>query len=267
MKRFLPLFFLPLFFSFALASVFLVAPVSQSIEPNSTVLLGSVMPGETLELVFSNEDGTGSYWNQVEVLRDSVPSSWPIKEPELFAESLLVSIRIPSNEVEKLQNIRLRLSDVRNPLHAQEFSLQVLVRNDLIKSSFSPVQDSVLLGETAVYKLVIVNNSLSAHAVRVSSSLPSFWFAPRFLFLPPKPNAGSVQELLLEVHPKSYGARSFSFLVDSELSQKRLSVFQNNLLVKPTLEGKFQPGLFGLPFFSPNLSVFFFLNGFLGSLQ
>lgn len=253
--------------SMAHALVFLVKPVSQPLESGATVLLGSIMPGETLELVFSNDDREGGFWNRLQIAQDSLPSGWVVSAPQLFAESLVVSVRVPGNETEHLQNIHVRLLDVHNPLHAQDVSLQVLVKNDLVKASFSPLQDSVLLGQKARYKLVLVNNSLADHLVTVRSSLPFFWFEPIQIKLSAKPDALAQQELVLGVNTKSYGVRNFSFLVDSDLSGRHLAVYQTDLLVRPTLQGKFQSGLFGFSFFTPNLSVFYFFNGLLGSLQ
>lgn len=268
MKRFLVFLFAILsFLSSASALVSLVSPVAQQLEPNSSFSLGSIMPGETLELVFSNDDGKNGVWNKVEIAEGSLPSSWIVKEPEVFAESLAISIMVPTTEVEKLQSIRVRLSDARNPLHAQEVSLKVLVKNDLLSASFSPLQESVPLGKRALYKLVLVNNSLAPHTVAVRSSMPSFWFQPLAVTLPPKPNPAARQEFQLEVYPKAYGLKNFSFFVDSALNEKRLASVPFDLLVRPTLAGKFQSALFGFPFFSPNLSPFYFFNALLGSLQ
>lgn len=249
------------------ASVFLVSPVSQELEPNASFLLGSVMPGETLELIFSNEDGKGAVWDRIEIVSESLADSWTVSSPQFFAESIVVSLQIPPTETEKLQVFRVRLWENANPLHAQEFSLQLFVKNDLVFSSVSSLQDSIVLGESATYKLVLVNNSLSSHSVVVRSSLPSFWFEPHWVFLEPKPSPGAVRELTLQIKPQAYGLRDFSFWVDSELNDKRLAVFENQLLIEPTLKGKFQSGLFGFSFFSPNLSVFYFFNALLGSFQ
>ncbi|MBU0636121.1 hypothetical protein KKE06_03785 [Candidatus Micrarchaeota archaeon] len=249
------------------AVVFLVSPVSTALEANASFSLGEAMPGETIELVFSNEDGKGGYWNQVTIVEGSLPGNWIVSQPELFAESLVLSISIPKEETEKLQNMRFRLSNTQNPLTVQEISLKVVLKNDLIKTSFSSVQEFVSLGETASYQLVVLNNSIAAHTIVIRSSLPSFWFEPQTIVVPAKQNFTVPIEAVLKVSPKSYGLKSFSFLVDSGLNEKRLDAFQIELLVKPTLKGKFGAGLFGFSFFSPNLSVFYFFNALLGSIQ
>jgi hypothetical protein len=266
-RSFLFLLAFALFFSSVHASIALVSPVSQKLNAGTALDIGSAMPGESVELVFSNDDGKGGLWNQLEVVRESIPSNWKVFEPELFVESLVLKITIPPAETEKLQSIGVRLSDARNPADAEEVSLRLLVKNNLLSASFSPLQESVLLGQKASYRVVLVNNSIASNTVTIRSSLPSFWFEPVMLSLDPKPNASAMQELTLDVYPRTYGIKNFSFRVDSELSQKTIVSYPTDLLVKPTLEGKFQSGLFGFPFFSPNLSPFYFFNALLGSLQ
>ncbi len=249
------------------ATVLLVSPVSKLLESGSSFSLGSVMPGETVELVFSNDDGKGGLWNKLEVVEGALPATWKVSEPELFAESLVLKITVPAVETEKTQSIRVRLSDARSLVDAQEVSLRVLVKNDLLNASFSSLQESILLGQKASYRVVLVNNSLAPHTITIRSSLPSFWFEPQTVSLQPKPSPSAMKELTLEVYPKTYGLKNFSFFADSELNQKTLVSWPSDLLVKPTLEGKFQAGLFGFSFFSPNLSPFYFFNALLGSLQ
>jgi len=69
------------------------------------------------------------------------------------------------------------------------------------------------------------------------------------------------------VNPKVYGKRDFSFRVISKVNERSLAVFNESLTVQPTLSGKFESGLFGLPVLLPNLNVFYFFNGLASLLR
>lgn len=253
--------------SCASASVTLVSPVSKAIAANGVLSIGGVMAGQTFEIVVSNSDGQGGVWNRLTVVPESLPASWKIVKAESFAESLTVQVQVPKEETEKTVRLRLQLSDFGNSLRTQEVSLEVAVKNDLVKLDLIPLQKSVLAGQTVSFRLIAINDSIGEQPVLVRSDMPIFWFEPVSFSLGPTFRSDSHQEHVLTVFPRSYGSRDFSIWVDSALTNKNLESFSDSLTVYPTIESKFQSSLFGWPVFSPTLSVYYFFNGLLGSLQ
>lgn len=255
-------FCLLLVLPFSLATVTLVSPVSKQLEDYSSFRVGSLAPGESLELIVAKKTGSGTLFDSVSLDPASVPAGWTVSSSESFAESLGLKIVVSPSETERIVSLKLVLS--QNGSAAQSVNLLFVIRNNLSRFEIVSDQSEILVGETASYQVRGVNESLAGHSFELRSSLSSSEFAPIPVSLGPANSDGSIVSIPVLVHPKSYGVRDFSFEFVSNLNQKTVSVSNESLLVKPTLAGKFESGLFGLPVLLPTLNAFYFFNALVG---
>ncbi len=264
-KAFLIVLLVFLGLSCASATVSVISPVVKTLSNNESFELGSVQPGETLELFFNKRTGSGGSFSNVRVDASTVPAGWIVSQPELLPESIGLKVSIPSDETERVQNLRFVFSTNENVMESVELGLNV--RYDLIQFQLVPVDNDVSLGENAVFSFRAVNQSLAKHSFAVFSTLPDSSFEKQSFSL-----TGALGDLPnidtnLVVSPKVYGKRDFSFRVVSMQNEKTLDQFNEVMTVHPTLEGKFNSGLFGLPVLAPNLNVFYFFNALASLFQ
>ncbi|MBS3061217.1 MAG: hypothetical protein J4215_01380 [Candidatus Diapherotrites archaeon] len=249
----------------AFARVSLISPLVKTLENNESLNLGSMQPGEELEVFFNYRTGANSFWKSISADSSTVPSGWSVGQSQVLAESIGFKISVPASETERVQSLRLVFSDDAGL--SESVNLVVAVRNDLVRFEVGPIKNNLVLGQKAVFSFRAVNQSLASHSFVVSSTLPDSSFKAKTFVLGGANSDSAVIDQELEVFPKVYGKRDFSFRMVSVQNQKTLDQFNETLMIKPTLVGKFDSGLFGLPVLSPNLNVFYFLNGLASLFQ
>ncbi len=259
------LFALPVVF----AGVTLVSPVPVTLPNGGSTDLGSIQPGETLELFFSLRDGKGGFWSDAELDSGSLPDGWTLTGPERFAESLGFKVLVNPDERERVVPLVFRFwktASAGELAPSESVTVVLLVRNDLVSFQVVSENDRIRLGDEAVFVFRAVNESLAPHSFEVSSSLANFEFRPFSVSLSGVNSDSAVFEQQLVVAPKVYGKRDFSFRVVSKENHRVLEQFNHSLIVEPTLRGKFQSGLFGFPVLAPSLNMFYFLNALVSFL-
>jgi len=257
-KRVLVLFLLAAFSTGAFGSITMLSPSERILEPGALVELGSIAPGETLQLVFATKS-LHSTWEVASISPGLLPEAWGtefVKENR----TLTLKIFVPKDAEIQSRNLRVVLSS--GDL-SETIDIVINVRNGLVKSSL--LEKNLRAGEydSVKYSLRIVNESLGRHLVKVKSSLPVYWFSPFSLALEP----GQVLDSELEVFPVVHGERDFSFFIDSELNSERLAVLPAAIEVPPTLQGKFISAFNGYPFFTHSLLPSYLLNALLSLIS
>ncbi|MBN2067274.1 MAG: hypothetical protein JW744_02300 [Candidatus Diapherotrites archaeon] len=245
----------------SIAAIFLVEPVDQMLESNDTVAFGKVAAGETLRVIVEKKSGLAAEWNEISVNQLLLPAGWSAKSIETD-KTLIAEISLPRKAEVSTQRIEFTVSNKASPLFSETFYGGVSVRDGLLTVSIDNLDQGVVVGHTASFRLTASNDSIAPHAISVESSLPRYWFSPISVSVP----AGGKSELDLNVDALAYGKRGFIFKVKSELNDESSS-FPASLEVSPTLRGKFFSGLVGFPFFSPSLFSQYLLIGFLAVLS
>ncbi len=248
-------------FSQAYAAIFLVEPVDTKLQSGQSVALGSIAKGETLRLITRKKSELPAQWDSISVNREMLPEGWGFEEIETD-KTMIALLSTPSNALVSTQRIQFTLSSKSQPAFAETFYADLSVRDNLLTVTIENLNQGVVVGETAQFKLIASNDSIAEHNIAIASDLPSYWFEPMSVRAEPH----STLAVDLNVNALVYGERSFRFTVSSLHNDSAFN-FPALLSVSPTLRGKYVSALFGFPFFSPGLLPYYLLNGFLSLLS
>jgi hypothetical protein len=250
------LLFLALF-SQGYADVFLLEPIETVLEAGGETDLGNVAAGETFKFVIQKKTGLGSEWNSLQVDLQTIPTDW-IAEPGSTDKTLFVLVTLPEAAEESVQRITFSVVDGSGPFSSENILAYVTVKENLLDVSIDRLKQDAMVSEESKFRLLLNNESIAKHSVKISSDLPEYWFKPIVVEVAPL----QTLEVDLLVYPKRYGARQFSFTVSSELNSFEKS-FDAGLNVFSTLRGKLASPVSGFPFFTPSLLPHFLINAFI----
>lgn len=255
-KRFLVAFFIVVTCSQAFATVYLVEPFDQKLSPGQELSFGKAARGETLRVVVKKKSDLALDWSLFSVDPAFLPEGWKAEAIE-SDKTLILEVSIAENATVSTQRLKFIASNGQQEL-SESFFASVSVHENLLSASIEDLDQEAVLGSTALFNLVLNNDSAAAHSLRVESTLPSFWFQGSELTLLPH----ETRVVSLEVLPLSYGEKSFFFRVSS-LHNSTSFQFPAKLNTRPTLLGMYQAPVTGLPVFSPTMLPYFLINGLL----
>ncbi len=258
-KRLLVPFCLILLVSSAYATIYIVEPVDKAVKPtdSETLEFGKIARGETLRVVVKKKSDFETRWSSLSVDKSLLPAGWQI-QPLEEDKTLIVNVAVPKNAEISTQRIKFVASSPSGQVFNESFYATVSVKDSLLSASIESLGQESILGEDTTFGLVLINDSIAEHSVRVESSLPDYWFSPMEVRL--KPHETKQVQLVVSAH--SYGEKNFSFTVSSLLNEKKFS-FPAKMNVRPNLVGMFQAPFAGFSFFSPSMLTYYLLNGFL----
>ncbi len=235
----------------ASAAISVILPVDVKLDNKAEFELGNVAAGETFGVVVQKKSGNGFDWDS---LNANIPNSWNVNY-RLSDKTLIADISIPANAPEATSVLTFTLSSSERPLTSESFKGIVNVRKNLLTVTMDNLKQSVIGGNQVFYRFVASNDSIAEHRIAIESSLPDYWFEPREIILQPKQK----QELALPLKPRADGTRNFSFFVKSR--QNDFSrVFNAELSVAQTIQGKFSASAYAFPFFSLSNFAFYLFN-------
>ena len=260
-KRLLVLFCLLLLVFPAYATVYLLEPVDQTLSAGEAVSFGKIARGETLKVVVKKKSDLASEWTSLSVDEQLLPDGWSVESVETD-KTLIVHVSVPKNAPISTQRIRFTVSSAAAEMFDGAFYATVSVQENLLSASIENLAKAAVFDTETKFSLVLSNDSVADHSVRIESSLPGYWFSSKTVEL--KPHETKVVEL--PVFPKSYGEKNFSFIVSSLKNSKRFS-FPAKLNVKPTLAGMYQTSIGGFSFFSPGMLPSYLINGLLSLIS
>jgi hypothetical protein len=252
-KFFLVLVSLLFFVSFTY-SLKIVSPVEAEVLSGSTIELGKISPGQSFELFVLGEEV-----NSLELLGQF--SEWA--EPSVFyGKNTGIKINVPVNVSLGTKNLSFNAFNSSNPNSSVEsFNVVINVQNDLWSVSISDLSRNAKVGVSEEYSLVLSNESIGKQKIELSSDLPSYWMRKKTFELDSK----SVLRGKIEVNPKHYGKREFSF-VFSSLYSSESKKFNSRMSVESSLSSKYSSLSYGFPFFTPVLLSYYFAESFLSLL-
>lgn len=234
------------------------------LEPNETVLkagdetdLGNVAAGEAFKFVIQKKTGLGSEWNSLEANSQTIPSGWTAKSGSTD-KTLFVIVTLPEEAEESVQRITFSVGAGSGPFASESISAYVTVKENLLDASINRLKQDAMVSEESKFRLLLNNESIAKHSVKITSDLPEYWFKPVVVEVAPL----QTLEVDLLVYPQRYGARQFSFTVSSELNSFEKS-FDAGLNVFSTIGRKFSSPVSGFPFFMPSLLPHFLVNAFI----
>ncbi len=253
-------FFL-LFSSFSFASVELLFPLNEGVSSDSPLFLGYVSPGQSFDVVFSDDSRLGFDWDYIEVERSSLPRLWSVVSYNKTDSSLSATLRVPSSFPEGSYSFAVLVVNSERGVF-EKVNFLVGIKNGLVSVSFSkPVsEDKLFVGSSINYLVSVSNSSIGYDEVFISANVPSNWFSSKRVSLRPKEEL----ELPLVVVPKYYGSKSLRFTASLLSSNSQISYFDSEFYVEPSLKGKLGSALSGFPFFTFSLLPFQLLSSLLG---
>ncbi len=244
----------------ASADISMTYPIESTMANGSSIQAGFVAPGQSFDLVFSNDSGRGTKWDSISVNEQSLSAGWKVVSTQKTDPSLLATIKVPANARPNIYPIKVTLSDSSNPGSSEQIEARVVVRENLVDVSFARKSTGgfQFAGGKVIYASKLTNSSISPIKVRIASNLPSTWFSEETLELKP----GTSQDLELVVRPLSSGHFAFAFHAFAGENNLIVKTYSSNLSVRPTLKGKFGSALSGFPFFTFSLLPFQLFDSF-----
>ncbi len=245
-----------IFFTLFLTGVFslrLIDPIYTELKGNDFV--GSIIPGSTLELTFSKEFDKYSSLKLISTL----PAGF---ETEIVNETDFTKVFIssPSNAI--LGEYPLTL-EIIGDNESVVFQVYFLIEKDLLAVSSDNYFATSSVGEAAFFDFTFINNSYADVNFKVSPELPWFWSSDNFIeqkeLVVTVPLRSSIQEKLV-IYPRKQGESTFNARVyfDKSLTNKTFSLRIN---ATPSIKGKLESVVFGLPFYSFSLMPNFLISG------
>lgn len=255
LKRFIFVLLLALLVTDVSAYIYVLSPIEKKLQDNADLPIKYVQPAETIVFQIDRQNGFG-LWDSA-----MISVSWK-NQLEVLDKTLVLKIEVPKNEPESARNVTITLLNKESG-YRESFNAVIFIKHNLVSASLRENFRECNTNEIVAYELVLVNESLAKHAVRISSTLPKQWFNKLDIELEPK----QTKVVTLSVSANAPGLREFSFYIDSLLFDKRFAELDAKIRVLPTLFGKFTASYFGAPFFAFNLMPNYLLNALLSILR
>jgi len=204
-------------------------------EPNylKDANLGSIAPGQTLDIVIDRSTGTAFFWDNLQI---AVPDGWQhtgAKHPDYFNWQLIV----PKDAALGMYNLTMYASGDIQVVTPEIIRLALDVRNDVysfkVDSSYPVYIDS-----SNSVPFTVKSDSVAADVVRLSlDGVPSTWYGSKSVIL--SPNEG--RRMFFLVEPKTEGSYDIAFKVSSSLggaggsADSKMVVYPASLKAKLTV--------------------------------
>ncbi|MFH1239976.1 MAG: hypothetical protein V1672_02060 [Candidatus Diapherotrites archaeon] len=256
LKKVLVLFLVLICTNSAYAAVHILNPVDVVVPDDGEVSLGSVAVGEIAELIIDKKLESITYFDRAEITQ-TLPKGWA-HIPLLEDRTIILQLNIPKNASENTYSFPLKVWNSKEPENAETINLVLYVKKNLLTADVIELIKETDIENSANYNFILINDSIAEHKVRISTSLPSYWFPTKELTLKPK----QTLELPLQLTPKTYGVRDFKINVES-LQNNTEYEFDARIIAKSTISSKLKTPLYGLAFFTPSLVPQLLLNAFI----
>ncbi len=235
----------------------LVDPFSKELTSGGGDYVGSVVVGNTIELMFSKE--LTNKYNDIDVV-STLPNGFTY-DVSSELETVKLFIHTPKDAVIGEYPLTIIL---KGPSASEKVSFYFrVIETGLAVSPSTKYVETTNVDGSVTYSLFFVNNSDGDATFIITSSLPTSWMSVDKLS-----NKEFVKEVYLEqnqtleesftVYPRMQGTRDFTISVDYANTSKDFSF---SVIAIPTLKSKLETVTHGFPFFSFSLLPSYFVNG------
>ena len=251
--------------SSANATITIASPVERTAPDGDVVILGQVQPGETFDLIVSRYSVgvSNKAWDDFVF---SWPAGWKsvvVAQPN-NPNTIWYQISVPQEAIAGTVNVPVQSTPLQsNP--AEQITLVVKISDSLVQADVDNLRQQTVVDQPVSFRARVRNNSMAKTDLMIYSNLSTLWYRPTTVQLPPN----SEQEVILTVKPGAYGVKPVQFSVErtnTRVRERIIAQFDGELVVTPTLKSKFTSALSGFPFFTPSLSPYYLINGFLSLL-
>lgn len=190
-----------LFFGLAF-SLHVLAPVDKEIKEGDTVYLGSIGPGQTIEVLVDQDVKTGGRFGQGGVFDYAVvekaPPGWIGIPSKLHDKPLRVALTADPEAKEGEYIAKIKVIDENNVdgLGETTFFVKVNVTYDVADVSIEPVYVKTGPGQPAKFSITINNKGATGDAFIIQAQGPKRWEFKRSVFVPAKSEKTIVYEIV-----------------------------------------------------------------------
>lgn len=228
-------------------SVRLVEPISKELVGDSFV--GSIVPGQELELIVSKELGK---YNTL-TIDSTLPNTINISVKD-YLESIKIFIKTSEETLQINYPLKFTLVGDENVSVETHF----IVDDALLDSSVLNFSSDSFVNSPAEYEFLLVNKSHADAKFVIGTDLPKYWLgneAEKVVIVPKL----STKKDSIKVYPQIQGSHFFQSVVimQNKNLEKEFTLVVNS---KPTLLSKFSSSVNGLPFYSISLLPSYILN-------
>jgi hypothetical protein len=234
-------FVLLLLLSFSFA-IDLESPRMKGVENGDVIDLGTIGPGQTLDIRVDREvktgglHGEGGFYDKAEAI--DLPRGWTSKESELYQDPLQVTITADPDAPEGNYTMRVRVIDENNgeKLGNVTFTVKVRITWDVMDFDVSPSYINVGPGQPARFTITINNKGSTSDVFRVSALGAKRWEFIRPVFVP----AQSSKTVYYEIAGTEEETYKAAIKVESLASQNIAGEKNVTLSIRPTLMGDYR---------------------------
>ena len=242
-------------------SVRLVDPISREITGDDFV--GSVVQGNTLELLFSREFGS---YDSLQITT-KLPAGFSTKVVTDL-EVIRVLITVPPNAQNGSYDFGVNLLGKNKKSEAKMY---FIVDDSLVDASLNNYSSESFVDSESRYSFLLVNDSDADAKFTIENNLPWTWVVKDWVGCVNCQNVktevvvgkNSSQSVELIVYPRVAGQSVFNATVT--LSPSKTKEFSLLLSSNHTLKSRIESVLFGFPFYSFSLLPSISLNGLFAS--
>ncbi len=246
----------------------IVDPIAQTVNGGAVVDLGTVGPGQTVELQVirgSGEIGVQSekLWDHLNIDTASLPAGWRGDDSRTFENPLKAFVVLPVDAPNGEYTFNVTLIDDNEGVLPLHFSAHVTVSRDVLALQASPSSSRVGAGQPAVYTLRLSNTGRANDVFEISAvGLPSRWEFTKRVFL----SHDSETDVNYEVVATESGVYPVRITVHSLSSSLITQTFDSRLTAASGLVEDAQATANGVLLFPSSIQVVYSLVGFLAHL-
>ncbi|MBI5158922.1 hypothetical protein HY992_02270 [Candidatus Micrarchaeota archaeon] len=252
--------------------VLVLSPVNKLVVSKENVSLGTVGPGQTVDLVASPKvdkggiHGIGGRWDKIIV--SSVPEDWTSSDSlsgEGYKDPLQAKITVPANESDGVYEFAVMAADDSGTeLIGGNVSFNVIVNvtRDVLVAGITPKSVQVGAGQPAVFQVVVENTGAASDVFEISSSGVPVWKYSKKVFVPTR-SQKTVSYEIVSGEERELDAVIKVVSTSSELIQQQQEV---HLSVKTSLWSDFKAAGHGSLTFPILEGPVYSLVGFLTNL-
>ncbi len=167
----------------------LVSPEVTDLQDGDTIDLGTIGPGQTVEILINREVtaggkfGSGGFYDLAYAL--NLPEGWTSKESKLYQDPLQVTVTAPRDAAEGNYTFRVTVEDERNgeELGNVTFIVKMKITYDVMDFDVSPRYVTVGPGQPARFAISLTNKGSTSDVFEVSSEGAKRWEFRRPVFL------------------------------------------------------------------------------------
>ncbi len=249
-------------FLFLISNAFairLVEPISKDLIDNSFV--GSIVPGQTLELIVSKELG---FFDSLKITSE-LPDFFSVSVKD-YLESF--KIIIVSNERTPKTNYNFSFT-LQGISSSESVNVFFSVEDSLLDSTLLNYSSNVFVNDSAEYSFLLINNSDADAVFKIEVGLPWYWlgenyFGKKYYKEIIVPKQSKIIEKII-VFPRIHGEHHFltKIIMQSDYYSKSFTLSSKT---SQTITYKLESSLNGFPFFSISILPSYFLTGVLTSI-